>query len=291
MRDVSHSNRDSQVCFFGDLHGSAHSLIRDLKKLKELGYLDNQFKITRKNFHIIFLGDYIDRGIYGVEVVYTLCRLKLANPSQVILVRGNHEDYILAPDFRKKHTKEEQKDNAPSFIDELYLKFDLTQKDEIALFRFYELLPVVCYVGTSSDMLHCCHGGLELGYNPKRLLTAPKEIQFECIEELQRKKNYNALPRTVQDQIKLGFDLDTLCSDIRDFVPKAPFYPIEGTKHTAYVGFLWNDFYVDPTKTVGQRGKHFTGWVCGKELTKELLSWGTSGLCQTPRYSTSSPAQ
>ena len=107
--------RDSQVCFFGDLHGSAHSLLRDLKKLKELGYLDNQFKITKKNFHIIFLGDYIDRGIYGVEVVYTLCRLKLANPSQVILVRGNHEDYILAPDFRKKHTKEEQKDNAPSF--------------------------------------------------------------------------------------------------------------------------------------------------------------------------------
>ena len=161
--------RDSQVCFFGDLHGSAHSLIRDLKKLKELGYLDNQFKITKKNFHIIFLGDYIDRGIYGVEVVYTLCRLKLANSSQVILVRGNHEDYILAPDFRKKHTKEEQKDNAPSFIDELYLKFDLTQKDEIALFRFYELLPVVCYVGTSSDMLHCCHGGLGAGIQSKTI--------------------------------------------------------------------------------------------------------------------------
>ena len=181
--------RDSQVCFFGDLHGSAHSLIRDLKKLKELGYIDNQFKITKKNFHIIFLGDYIDRGIYGVEVVYTLCRLKLANPSQVILVRGNHEDYILAPDFRKKHTKEEQKDNAPSFIDELYLKFDLTQKDEIALFRFYELLPVVCYVGTSSDMLHCCHGGLRTRIQSTTTAhCSSRKSQFEFIEELKERR-------------------------------------------------------------------------------------------------------
>ena len=41
-------------------------------------------------------------------------------------------------------------------------------------------------------------------------------------------------------------------------------------------GFMWNDLYVDPKKTVEQRGKSFTGWVCGSDLTSDVLSWGNS---------------
>ncbi len=271
----------SSVVFFGDIHGSIHSLIRDLEKLKSLGYLDNNFKIVKKNSYIIFLGDYIDRGIYGVEVMYTLARLKIANPHHVIIIRGNHEDYVLAPVFRLSHAKAEEKDMAPSLIDELKYKFDMSVKDSIAIFRFYETLPVVLYLGsgtaTHHDYMQCCHGGLEIGYDPYQLLHASPEIRFQLIEKLWRKKHFTSkLSKACQNEIKTAFDLDILCTDIRDISPDAPIWQVPGTDHTSYLGFMWNDFYVDPKKTVGQRGKKFTGWVCGKKLTNDVLSWGNS---------------
>lgn len=270
----------SQVIIFGDLHGSIHSFIRDLEKLRELGYLDNSFKIITKDTYLLFLGDYIDRGIYGTEVIYTLARLKIANPHHALIVRGNHEDYILQPSFRKKHSSEEEKDNTPSFIDELYKKFDMTEKDEVPIFRLYETLPVVLYLGCGTQehtsYMQCCHAGLEIGYNPHALLHASSDAHYQAIEKLWRRQNFNKLSRSCQDAIKGAFDLDILCNDIRDFVPKAPFYLVEGTNHVAYLGFLWNDFYVDPQKIVGQRKKVFTGWVCGNELTSDVLSWGNS---------------
>lgn len=269
----------SKAALFGDLHGSVHTLIRDLEKIRDLGYIDDQFKITKNNFYLIFLGDYIDRGIYGVEVIYTLARLKIANPRHVIVIRGNHEDYILAPEFRKHHTKEEQKDNDPSFIDELFLKFDaITQHDEITIFRFYETLPVALYLGsgnkTHHDFMQCCHGGIELGYNPHTLLHAPQHVHFELIETLWRQKYFEKLGRKQQENIKLAFDLGTLCHDMRNYMPPAPYYPVPGTKFVDHVGFLWNDFYVDPQKTVGKR--RVAGWVWGKDLAYDVLSWGNS---------------
>jgi diadenosine tetraphosphatase ApaH/serine/threonine PP2A family protein phosphatase len=70
----------------GDLHGDLDSLITILQK--------SQFtqKIAQsKDATLIFLGDYGDRGPYSAEVYYTILKLKLAYPEQVILLRGNHE--------------------------------------------------------------------------------------------------------------------------------------------------------------------------------------------------------
>lgn len=272
----------SELIMFGDLHGSVHSLIRDVKKLKDEGFIDDSFKIVKDNSYIVFLGDYIDRGIYGVEVMYTLARLVIANPTKVLIARGNHEDYILAPDFRKKHTKAEEKDNAPSLIDELYLKFDLTLADEVALFRFYEILPLAVFIGCGTtsqiDFIQCCHGGLEIGYNPHKLLNADKSIAFERITTLFRRKHFSEnLSNSARSMITKAFSSDLLDDDIQDIKPNAPFFAVGTTGHIAYNGFMWNDFYVDPAKTVGQRGdKKFTGWVYGRTLAKELLSWGNS---------------
>ncbi|GIS58315.1 MAG: hypothetical protein CM1200mP2_05400 [Planctomycetaceae bacterium] len=82
------------MIFHGDFHGDIRSFISTLEWLNRSGRMSG-FRIKRPNTYLVFLGDYTDRGAYGVEVIYTLLRLKLANPKRVFFVRGNHEDFQL----------------------------------------------------------------------------------------------------------------------------------------------------------------------------------------------------
>ena len=65
----------------GDLHGDYPSLLGLLK-------ICNPAKDC-----LIFLGDYADRGSYGVEVIETVSDLAIEYPKNVFLLKGNHEDY------------------------------------------------------------------------------------------------------------------------------------------------------------------------------------------------------
>ena len=74
------------VVIVGDLHGSLSSLQFVLNKVGEIG----------KDTTLLFDGDFVDRGSHSLEVLLILILLKIAYPSHVFLLRGNHEDVVVA---------------------------------------------------------------------------------------------------------------------------------------------------------------------------------------------------
>jgi len=84
-----------EALIVSDLHGDFESLIQIMKE-------SNFLQKMSQNSHafLIFVGDYGDRGEYSKEVYYTVLKLKLAFPEQLILMRGNHEgpeDLLASP--------------------------------------------------------------------------------------------------------------------------------------------------------------------------------------------------
>ncbi|KON32632.1 MAG: hypothetical protein AC479_07145 [miscellaneous Crenarchaeota group-6 archaeon AD8-1] len=65
----------------GDLHGDKIAL-------------DLLLKVIDPNRDgLIFLGDYADRGYFGLEVIETIDGLSRKFPKNIFLLKGNHEDY------------------------------------------------------------------------------------------------------------------------------------------------------------------------------------------------------
>jgi diadenosine tetraphosphatase ApaH/serine/threonine PP2A family protein phosphatase len=65
----------------GDLHGNISDLIRILRRFPSYATPD----------HILFLGDYVDRGPSSIDVIVLLLALTCKYPDRVFLLRGNHE--------------------------------------------------------------------------------------------------------------------------------------------------------------------------------------------------------
>jgi hypothetical protein len=84
----------SKVIVRADLHGDLKSIYENLKTLQVQGYLDNNFRCY-PHVHLVLLGDYVDRGPHSLEVLELVLTLRLENPNQVTLIRGNHEDLHL----------------------------------------------------------------------------------------------------------------------------------------------------------------------------------------------------
>lgn len=72
-------------CFvLGDLHGNIDDLLIYEDQLWPLAPMANAP-------NVLFLGDYVDRGDYGIEVVCYLFAMKILAPTKFFLLRGAHE--------------------------------------------------------------------------------------------------------------------------------------------------------------------------------------------------------
>lgn len=89
---------NEKIIIFGDFHGSFHTFLRHMFRLRRIGIISSlkKWKITN-GYRIIFLGDVIDRGNYSLEILIFIMNLIVNNNTdqdlKVILNRGNHEEF------------------------------------------------------------------------------------------------------------------------------------------------------------------------------------------------------
>ncbi|OGP88130.1 MAG: hypothetical protein A2157_04070 [Deltaproteobacteria bacterium RBG_16_47_11] len=72
-----------KVVFVGDTHG-------DLEASQQV-----MQQYLKKPYHIVFLGDYVDRGDYSEENIHYLLGLKLEHPEEIFFLAGNHEGFMV----------------------------------------------------------------------------------------------------------------------------------------------------------------------------------------------------
>ena len=118
------------VTIVGDIHGQYY----DFLKLLELGGNPEHTKY-------VFLGDYVDRGSFSLEVVLVLYSLKINYPSSIILLRGNHECRQMTTFF--------------SFRKECLSKGDLDLYDRSM--ESFDAMPLAALV---NGKFLCVHGGI-----------------------------------------------------------------------------------------------------------------------------------
>lgn len=247
----------STLYIWGDLHGDIKTFVRMLEKLHSDGIIDDTFKITQPQTYFLFLGDYSDRGKQGIEVIYTLLRLKLKNPSSVYFVRGNHEDLSV--------------NMLNGFSAEITRKFPQEIEPILeALEQLYNTLPAVLFVGTydtagTCNYVQCCHGGMELGYHPHKLFALPQQINYERIIELPRLKNFNNLkPHIHISQAQLFLNNVIPTHYVKD-ITKSEIDPHE-------IGFMWNDFSAKGnTELSWDNVRRGCGLSYGQNLTETML--------------------
>jgi serine/threonine-protein phosphatase 2B catalytic subunit len=96
---------------------------------------------TPQDINYLFLGDYVDRGIYGVEIMLLLMCIKINYPKNVILLRGNHESRNMTENF--------------TFREEAISRYDL---DMYNLFMdLFDCMPLSCIV---DGKYFAMHGGI-----------------------------------------------------------------------------------------------------------------------------------
>lgn len=131
----------------GDLHG----------QLSDLFHILDSSGIPNKDNKFIFNGDFVDRGISGIEVVCTLLTLFVAfGPEIVCLNRGNHEDLPVCRVY--------------GFENEVKEKYD-----ELLFEMFAEVFNYLPLFAVANDALFVVHGGLF--HTPKVTLDELEEIQ------------------------------------------------------------------------------------------------------------------
>jgi serine/threonine-protein phosphatase 2B catalytic subunit len=114
----------------GDLHGQYY----DTVKMLEIGG-------NPENTKYLFLGDFVDRGSFSIEVLILLYALKITFPDTIFMLRGNHECRQMTSFF--------------NFRQECLYKYDQEIYD--IFMDSFDLMPLACVI---NGKFFALHGGI-----------------------------------------------------------------------------------------------------------------------------------
>lgn len=128
----------------GDIHGQFY----DMVKLFEVGG-----KVSVGNY--LFLGDYVDRGVYSVETILFLYVLKINFPDRIFMLRGNHECRHLTSYFTFKNEvmHKYQKNNYTAEPPSSFTSVEIYK----AFCMSFNCLPIAAVL---NEQYFCVHGGI-----------------------------------------------------------------------------------------------------------------------------------
>ena len=135
----------SSPCYvLGDIHGNMDDLRFFGTKLWPLG-------MHLSGNKALFMGDYVDRGYGGIEVVAYLFARKIRHPNKLFMLRGNHETVEI-------NTWHEQY-RGRSFLAQCWKRFGRQQGTRLCLEinRTFQHLPFAAVI---DDGIFCVHGGI-----------------------------------------------------------------------------------------------------------------------------------
>lgn len=84
---------DARIVFLGDLHSSIYALCVVLDWCRSEHFFADDALTLKPGHFLILLGDLVDRGPFGVDILVLVFRLKLANPRNFFVCNGNHETF------------------------------------------------------------------------------------------------------------------------------------------------------------------------------------------------------
>ncbi|GKT26972.1 Serine/threonine-protein phosphatase PP1-1 [Aduncisulcus paluster] len=233
------------TCIVGDIHGQFY----DLKRLFEISG-----GCPRSSY--VFLGDFVDRGYYSLEVVTLLLCLKVLYPSRIFLIRGNHECRMTT------HTY--------GFYEECVRKHgspDIWR----AIMQVFDHFPIAAIVDSS---ILCVHGGP----SPKaeciddiRIINRAKEIPSDGTfadlvwsDPSTSIMEYQRSPRGAGYHFGKDAVRPECIDDIR-IINRAKEIPSDGT----FADLVWSD----PSTSIMeyQRSPRGAGYHFGKDAVRRFL--------------------
>ncbi|CAB3397243.1 unnamed protein product [Caenorhabditis bovis] len=121
------------IHIIGDIHGQFHDL--------RLIFARCGHPSTTS---YLFLGDYVDRGMQGLETATLLMAFQSLYPEKVFMVRGNHEDYNTTLTY--------------GFYDECLMKYG--KKGELVWLNLINVFNHIPFAATVVNKILCLHGGI-----------------------------------------------------------------------------------------------------------------------------------
>ncbi|KAJ6227839.1 serine/threonine-protein phosphatase 6 catalytic subunit [Anaeramoeba flamelloides] len=130
---------EDPIRIVGDVHGQFYDLMGVFNGDKNI---EKPFK-TLGHSKYLFLGDYIDRGNYGIKTITLLLLLKIKFPHDIFLLRGNHETRAINKEY--------------GFYEECLNFFQQESQSWKIFNNIFDHLPIVAIV---NNYYFCVHAGI-----------------------------------------------------------------------------------------------------------------------------------